>query len=78
MVKAMFSLPVPRHMPCERCGASIERDDLAHTCDDERRLQFELFPLRAEIEMFDEHLRRWLETACGRFERFYAERTRPA
>jgi hypothetical protein len=65
-------------MPCERCGASLVRDDLAHTCDEERRLEFALFQLRAEIETFDEHLGRWLETPRGRFERYYAERTRPA
>ena len=74
----MFSPPVPRHMPCDHCGASIERGDLAHACEEERRLAFALFPLRAEIEMFEEHLHRWLETAHGRFERYYAERTRPA
>jgi hypothetical protein len=74
----MFSLPVPRHMPCEHCGASVERGAVAHTCDEERRLEFSLFQLRADIELFEEHLRRWLETARGRFERYYAERTRPA
>jgi hypothetical protein len=65
-------------MPCERCDSSIERDDVAHRCVEERRLEFALFQLRADIEMFEEHLRRWLETARGRFERYYAERTRPA
>jgi hypothetical protein len=74
----MFLLPVPRHMPCEHCGASIERDDVAHRCDEERRVEFAFFQLRAGIEMFEEHLSRWLATACGRFERYYAERTRPA
>lgn len=64
-------------MPCERCGASVERNDAAHTCDAERQLQFALFPFRAEIDTFDERLGRWLETAQGRFARYYAERTRP-
>lgn len=73
----MLSLPVPRHMPCERCGASIARDDVAHTCDEERQLDFAFFQLRSEIETFDEQLCRWLETAQGRFEQYYAERARP-
>jgi hypothetical protein len=63
-------------MPCESCGASVSRDDVAHTCDEERRLEFECFHLRPEVEAFEELLDRWLDTARGRFERYYAERTR--
>jgi hypothetical protein len=65
-------------MPCERCGASLLCGDSAHTCDEDRRLEFALFQLRAEIEAFDELLSRWLETPRGRFERYYAERMRRA
>jgi hypothetical protein len=66
-------------MPCDRCGASVEtRPDVAHRCDDERRLDFALFELRDEIESFEDVLSRWLATPHGRFEQFYAERERPA
>lgn len=75
----MLSLPSPRHMPCEQCGASVERGaEPAHECDDERRLEFRVFALRAEIDSFDAVWTAWLETPHGRFELFYAERTRRA
>lgn len=57
-------------MPCPSCGASVARGDGAHVCDDERRLAFELFGLDGEVG-------EWLTTPAGRFEQYYAERTRP-
>jgi len=75
----MLLLPQPAHMPCDRCGASVDtRAGVAHLCDDERRLDFALFELRGEIESFEEGLGRWLATPRGRFEQFYAERERLA
>ena len=71
----MLSLPSPRHMPCEQCGASVERGTV-HECDDGRRLEFRVFELRDEIESFDGEWTAWLETSHGRFELYYAERTR--
>ncbi len=73
----MFALPSPRHMPCDRCGASVDRARAAeHLCDEERRLDYELFHLRDELERFEDGLGAWLDTPAGRFERFYAERGR--
>jgi len=72
----MLSLPPPRFMPCERCGASVERG-AEHECDEERIVEFRLVQLRPEIETFDAQVVAWLDTPHGRFERFYAERTRP-
>jgi hypothetical protein len=73
----MLSLPPPRFMPCEHCGASLDRDAaVAHECELERRLDFELFQLRGEIESFGATFGSWLETPRGRFEQFYAEHTR--
>ena len=73
----MLSLPPPAHMPCDRCGASVEtRSAGAHRCDDARRLDYAVFGLRGEIESFEEELRTWLATPRGRFELFYAERER--
>jgi hypothetical protein len=75
----MLSLPSPRHMPCERCGASVERGaEAAHVCDEERRLEFHFFALREGIDSFDDDWTAWLGSPRGRFELFYAERTRRA
>ena len=75
----MLSLPSPRHMPCEQCGASVERGtEAAHECDDERRLEFCVFALRDGVELFDTEWTTWLQSPRGSFEQFYAERTRRA
>ena len=75
----MHKLPVPEHMPCERCGASVATADAAlHECDERRRLEFELFQLRSEVAGFEEDLSGWLDSVYGRFEQFYAERNRDA
>jgi hypothetical protein len=73
----MLSLPPPRHMPCLQCGASVERGTEAqHACDEERRLTYVLIQHRAELDAFEQQFSAWLETPHGRFERFYAERSR--
>jgi hypothetical protein len=72
----MLSLPPPRFMPCAHCGASVERG-AEHECDERRVVEFRLAQLGPEIDSFGEQLSAWLETPRGRFERFYAERTRP-
>ncbi len=75
----MLSLPSPRHMPCEQCGASVERGaEASHECDDERRLEFRVFALRDEIESFHTAWTDWLQSPRGSFEQFYAKRTRRA
>ncbi len=64
-------------MPCERCGASLERERVhEHFCDEGRWLDYELFQRREDIERFEDELDLWLESPAGRFERFYAERER--
>jgi len=74
----MLSLPQPRHMPCERCGASIDsRVAAEHACEEGRRLDYVVFQLRGEISGLEAELAAWLETPGGRFALFYAERTRP-
>jgi hypothetical protein len=66
-------------MPCEHCGASVERGaETAHECDDDRRLEFHVFGLRDQIESFDGAWTAWLHSPHGLFEQFYAERTRHA
>jgi len=71
-----MQFPIPRHMPCERCGASVAYGEADHVCDDGRRVEFELFQLRSEIAAFDDQLREWLDSPPGRFEQFDAERRR--
>ncbi len=64
-------------MPCERCGASVDRGADEHACEEGRRLDYLVFQLRGEILGFEAELAAWLETPGGRFELFYAERMRP-
>ncbi len=64
-------------MPCTECGASVARGERdAHVCDAERRLEFELFQLRAVIAAFDDELAAYLDSPQGRFEAWDAERRR--
>jgi hypothetical protein len=75
----MFLLPSPRFSPCEQCGASVPWGDPAtHECDPEQRLDFQLLQLRDEIATFDDALESWLDSPRGRFELYYAQRTRAA
>ena len=47
-VSASFSHPP--FMPCPECGASVAvAPETEHVCNPDRRLDFELFQLRAEI-----------------------------
>lgn len=68
-----------RYMPCPDCGASLlgeDRDE--HTCDTERRLDFQMFQLRGEIARFDYDLAAYLTSPEGKFEAWYAEQRRAA
>ena len=64
-------------MPCSRCGASIDRGEAdAHECDPERRLDYELFQLRDEVERFESGVAAYLASSRGKFELWCAERER--
>jgi hypothetical protein len=68
---------VSRYVSCSDCGASIERvrtED--HVCKPERRLDYQVFQLREEVDGFDEEVATYLETPQGRFEQWYAARLR--
>jgi hypothetical protein len=66
-----------RFMPCPECGASIDHlDTEEHCCDQERRLDFQLFLLRDECGRFDAELTAYLASSEGRFAQWYAERRR--
>ncbi len=64
-------------MPCNDCGASVaraKRDE--HRCDVERRVDYELFQLRGELDAFDEEFGVYLASPVGRFAAWYAARRR--
>lgn len=65
-----------RYMPCQRCGASLERsEEAAHECSVDRLLDFWMFGLREELTTFDQKLRTYLDSAVGRFDVWEAART---
>ena len=68
----------PLYTTCESCGAAypVALAD-AHECGQERWVDHELFLLREEVERFEWEWRAYLASPLGRFEVFYAERTRP-
>jgi hypothetical protein len=66
-----------RYMPCPECGTSVERTvAVAHACDPERRLDFQLFALRDEIASLESGIRAYLASTRGRFDLWYAARER--
>ena len=72
-----LALPPPTHMPCPECGGSVPRGkEEAHQCEPERRLDFTMFQLRAEVDAFDHSLGEYLDSPLGRFEQWDAERRR--
>jgi hypothetical protein len=69
--------PLPAHMPCPECGASVRRggeDD--HVCEEERLLDYRIIQLREEIARFDDDLVGYLSSPRGKFEIWYAARER--
>jgi len=73
----MAIFPQPEYMPCNHCGASVARSEAdGHVCEPERKLDFEVFQLRNEVEAFETELESYLETPRGRFEAWFAERER--
>lgn len=64
-----------RYMPCDECGASVDRTVLReHECSSERRTDFELFGLHGEVAQLESGVRHYLATAGGRFETWLAAR----
>ena len=64
-------------MPCPECGASVAvAAEAEHVCDPERRVDYELFQLRAETAALDAEIEDYLSSPKGRFEQWYAERDR--
>jgi hypothetical protein len=73
----MFVFPQPQYIACSECGACIPRAESdEHVCDRERWIDYQLVRLRPDIARFESDFRGWLTTTAGRFELFYAERSR--
>jgi hypothetical protein len=64
-----------RFMPCPDCGASVDRSQSdAHHCDPERRADYRMFALRAEVAGLEDQFMDFLESSRGRFEVWVAAR----
>jgi hypothetical protein len=64
-----------RYMPCDDCGASLDRNGLQHhACSPERLADYLMFGLRSEVAELETGVRRYLATASGRFECWLAAR----
>ncbi len=73
----MLAFPQPQYLPCAECGASVACDEAEpHVCDAERRLDYEVIQLRAEVDQFDRQLADYLQTLRGQFEVWYAANKR--
>lgn len=64
-----------RFMPCQECGASVDRTGvMRHECAPERLAEFRMFEMREEIAQLETGIRRYLASASGRFETWLAAR----
>jgi hypothetical protein len=71
------SFAQPPFMPCPECGASVAVvAETEHVCNPERRVDYELFQLRAETAELEAEIESYLSSPRGRFEQWYAEHDR--
>ena len=64
-------------MPCPDCGESVDAGLRAdHRCDEERWVTYQLFQLRDEVTALESQVAEYLASPHGRFELWYAARTR--
>jgi hypothetical protein len=64
-----------RYLPCTECGESVDRTDVRpHECAPDRRADYQMFALRADLAQLEAEIRRHLATATGRFESWLAAR----
>ena len=67
------------YRPCPHCGIPVNQaEGETHECDPDRRVEWELFLMRDQVDAFERYLGDWLETNAGRFEVWYAKRERGA
>lgn len=64
-----------RFMPCPECGESVDRTvEAGHECSLERRVDYQMFRLRNEVEQLEARMQDYLTTVPGRFESWLAFR----
>jgi hypothetical protein len=64
---------------CPECGVPVPVGDvLSHECNHAHWIAFQIARARREIDGFEAELARYLESPRGRFEAWYAERSRLA
>jgi hypothetical protein len=66
-----------RFIPCEDCGVSVAKSEYpTHVCEPERRLTYQMIQRQDDIARVESEIRTYLDSPRGRFESWYAERTR--
>jgi hypothetical protein len=65
------------HMPCPECGASVTHAEAgAHVCEPERLVNYRMFQLRGELELFEGAFGEYLDSPQGHFAQWLAEHER--
>jgi hypothetical protein len=66
---------MPKFVPCSVCGITMDRGSgLAHRCDTARLLDECMAAMRGEVDLLEPQLHRWLSTAEGRRDAWWAAR----
>jgi hypothetical protein len=66
-----------RFIPCEGCGISVAKSEYAaHVCEPDRRIAYQMIQHQDDLVGVEKEIRSYLESPKGRFESWYAERTR--
>jgi hypothetical protein len=69
--------PVPDYLNCLECGTSVSTDAIdSHACDDRHRREHHDRTAAAQVEELEADIRNFLQSPRGRFELYYAQRTR--
>ena len=64
-----------RFMPCQECGASVDRTSPpGHDCLPERLAEYQMFGLRDEVARLETGIDGFLASTSGRFESWLAAR----
>ena len=62
---------------CPGCGAILPRERASeHECEQDKWVAYQVGCFRSEIDGIDAELSSYMKTSRGRFEAWYAERTR--
>jgi hypothetical protein len=66
-----------RFIACESCGLTVAKSERAtHVCEPERRIAYQMIQHQDDLAGVEKEIRSYLESPKGRFESWYAERTR--